>query len=214
MSLRYTATDPAAYERLMGRWSPLLAHELIAFAGLAAGARVLDLGCGTGRAARDRRRRYRADLPRFRRRADDRQAGAVRRRRWRRARSSGWRLRSCSVAHRAQFHAGAGASARCGASRARAVPSRLRSAVWDFPGGLVYQRVFWDTAAALDRTADAARARQYSSPLTHVGELEAAFRAAGLREVAARPLAIRMHYADFADYWQPIAHAQARSATT
>src|SRR6185437_3881746 len=48
MSSRYTATDPAAYEWLMGRWSPLVAEELIAFAGLAAGERVLDLGCGTG----------------------------------------------------------------------------------------------------------------------------------------------------------------------
>ena len=48
MSSRYTATDPAAYERLMGRWSPLLARELILFAGLGASERVLDLGCGTG----------------------------------------------------------------------------------------------------------------------------------------------------------------------
>ena len=30
MSSTYTATDAAAYERLMGRWSPLLADALIA----------------------------------------------------------------------------------------------------------------------------------------------------------------------------------------
>lgn len=34
MASRYTATDAAAYERLMGRWSGRLADELIAFAGI------------------------------------------------------------------------------------------------------------------------------------------------------------------------------------
>lgn len=48
MSSIYTATDAAAYEALMGRWSPLLAEALVAFAGVAAGDEVLDLGCGTG----------------------------------------------------------------------------------------------------------------------------------------------------------------------
>src|SRR5215475_4149359 len=48
MASSYTATDAAAYERLMGRWSGRLAEELIAFAGVATGDRILDVGCGTG----------------------------------------------------------------------------------------------------------------------------------------------------------------------
>ena len=48
MASRYTATDAAAYQRLMGRWSRRLADQLIAFAGIAPGDRVLDVGCGTG----------------------------------------------------------------------------------------------------------------------------------------------------------------------
>ena len=48
MASTYTATDAAAYERLMGRWSGRLAELLIDFAGIASGDRVLDVGCGTG----------------------------------------------------------------------------------------------------------------------------------------------------------------------
>jgi hypothetical protein len=47
MASSYTATDAEAYEHLMGRWSAYLAEQLIAFAGIETGDRVLDVGCGT-----------------------------------------------------------------------------------------------------------------------------------------------------------------------
>src|SRR4051794_32087806 len=37
-----------AYDRFVGRYSPALARELIATAGLAAPARAVDVGCGPG----------------------------------------------------------------------------------------------------------------------------------------------------------------------
>jgi hypothetical protein len=80
--------------------------------------------------------------------------------------------------------------------------------VWDFAGGLVYQRIFWDTAAALDPEAELARGRHFSSPLTREGELAAAFDVAGLHDVAPASLTIRMEYSEFSDYWEPIANAQ------
>ena len=40
--------DAEAYERFMGRWSRLLAPLLVDFAGVADGARVRDVGSGTG----------------------------------------------------------------------------------------------------------------------------------------------------------------------
>ena len=84
----------------------------------------------------------------------------------------------------------------------------VAGAVWDFPGGLVYQRIFWDTAAALDPEADRARARHFSSPLMRPGALAAVFAAAGLHEIETGSLTIRIDYADFDDYWEPIANAQ------
>jgi ubiquinone/menaquinone biosynthesis C-methylase UbiE len=42
------ATDPAGYERFMGRWSQRLAPSFVEFAGVQTGEQVLDVGCGTG----------------------------------------------------------------------------------------------------------------------------------------------------------------------
>ena len=80
----------------------------------------------------------------------------------------------------------------------------VAAAVWDARGGFVANRVFWDTAAALDPVgAGAARARNYTRPLTRPGEMATAWRAAGLREVRDTQLVVRMDFASFADYWGP-----------
>src|SRR5882724_3487575 len=41
-------TDAEAYERFMGRWSRLMAFQLVDFTGVADRGRVLDVGSGTG----------------------------------------------------------------------------------------------------------------------------------------------------------------------
>jgi SAM-dependent methyltransferase len=45
---QFAATDPDVYERFMGRWSARMADPFLNFAGVQAGQRVLDVGCGTG----------------------------------------------------------------------------------------------------------------------------------------------------------------------
>ena len=41
-------SSPEGYERVMGRWSAILAPLFVEFAGVQKGGRVIDVGCGTG----------------------------------------------------------------------------------------------------------------------------------------------------------------------
>ncbi|HUC12433.1 MAG TPA: methyltransferase domain-containing protein [Stellaceae bacterium] len=217
MPSRYTATDAEAYERLMGRWSPALARALIAWAGVGEGDRVLDVGCGTGSLARALAARpepaaivgldIAAPYIAFARsRTDDPRASYI----CGDAVALDLPERSFDRAYSllALNFMSDPARALAGMRRVTRPGGVVAAAIWDFPGGLVYQRIFWDTAAALDPTADRARARHYSSRLTGPGELVAAFAAAGLGSVEGCSLTIRMEYCDFADYWEPIRNAQ------
>jgi ubiquinone/menaquinone biosynthesis C-methylase UbiE len=80
----------------------------------------------------------------------------------------------------------------------------VAAAVWDFRGGLVYQRLFWDTASGIDPRAADARDRLFSGVLALPDGLPKLFDAAGLAEVQRGSLTIRMNYENFDDYWQPL----------
>jgi SAM-dependent methyltransferase len=200
----YHATDGAAYEVFLGRWTRSLAEPLLDFADFPTAGDLLDVGCGTGSLA---------------------SAMAAR---WPRRRVVGIDIAPPYVAlARSQvgienlaFEVGdaaklpyadtsfAGAAAQlvlnfvgdpiAALREMRRVTARggmLVAAVWDFRGGLVYQRMFWDTAAGIDAGAAVTRDKLFSGALALPEGLTRLFEGAGLdrieRDIHHRPHGLR-----------------------
>ncbi|MBV8447995.1 MAG: methyltransferase domain-containing protein [Hyphomicrobiales bacterium] len=214
MSTTFVAVDAAQYEQMMGRWSRELAALFIEFAGVGNGESIIDVGCGTGSltfalldAARDlhltavdyspiflaaARAKPKAEAVRF----EQADATALPF-----ADASFDRALSLLVLHFVPE------SQRALAEMRRVVKpgGTSAAAVWDGAGGYLAQRMFWDTAACLVPSGEEARKRAYSRPLSRKGEMKAAFLETGFSDVVETSLTTRMNYAEFADYWGPIA---------
>jgi SAM-dependent methyltransferase len=208
----FNASSGDGYEQLMGRWSRRLAVPFLAFAGLARGERVLDVGCGTGSltfllaerpdleaiAGIDYAAPYiehatrRNTDPRVSFRVGDAAALPF-------PDASFDRVLCQLVLHFVPEPERAVAEMR----RVARPGATVAAAVWDARGGLVAHRLFHDTAAVLDPAAAARRARAFTRPMTRPGDLGAAWRSAGLTGIETAELAIRMEFASFDDYWVP-----------
>jgi len=212
----HQATDGAAYERFLGRWTQRLALPFCDFARLPSAGPVLEIGCGTGSLA----------FALSQQRTEPIAAIDI-------AEPYIAFARACPGADRIAFELGDACHLRFAdgsfaASLAHLVlnfvPDPLAAvremkrvtvrqgivagAIWDFRGGLVYQRLFWDTAAGIDTSAGAARDRLFAHPLAQSAGLLDLWRQAGLAEIERSSLTIRMDYADFNDYWGPLLMGQ------
>jgi len=214
----YKASDPAAYERLMGRWSRRLAPLFIDFAAVREASSIVDVGCGTGSltfalmgavpGARIRGLDYSqafVDYASSIAAADDRivfeQGDAT---------SLPYPDRSFDAAVSLlvlNFVPDAKKAAR-ELVRVTRPGGTIAACVWDFKGGLTHLRVFADTAAALDPAGEAFRGRLFSGPFTGAGEFASTWTEMGLREVEQTSLTLRMEFASFADYWEPMLAGQ------
>lgn len=213
-SSTFLASDGEGYELQMGRWSRRLAPKFVAFAGIRDADSVLDVGCGTGSLTSTL-----ALNPGIRRlHGVDFSAAYIEHARHR------------NDASRVQFQVGDACALPFGdrefdhtlsmlvlqfipqpekaISEMRRVTrpgGTVAAATWDSRGGFVWFRMFWDTAAMLDPEAGARRARACARPMARPGDLERAWKAAGLQDVVQDMLTIRMDFASFEDFWAPLA---------
>jgi SAM-dependent methyltransferase len=212
----YAATDGAAYDWFLGRWTARLAVPFVDFAALPAEGPVLEIGCGTGSLARELRARWperpvigvdlsKAYIAHARRQSGGAIQYAV-------ADAQRLCLPDATFAGAlAQLVLNFVPDAEAAVREARRVVKpggTVAATVWDFRGGLVYQRLFWDTASGLEPSAGEARDRLFSTPLATPEGLADLWRRCGLAEVATGSLTIRMDYASFDDYWRPLLGGQ------
>jgi ubiquinone/menaquinone biosynthesis C-methylase UbiE len=219
MASTFKARTIAAYERSMGRWSRNLATDLIAFGGLEAGEHVLDVGCGTGSllfalAAENLAAidgidfstgfidyiKTRTSDPRITVQQGDACALPY-------ANATFDRAFCQLVLHFVSDPALAIAEMR----RVVRPGGMVTAATWDHFGGHVVHRIVLDTAAVLDEAAEKHRADLQSGVVSRPGGLGTLFRAAGLMEVTETPIVVRMDFANFDDYWLPIAAGEGRT---
>jgi SAM-dependent methyltransferase len=213
----YYATDGEAYEVFLGRWTRRLAGPLLDFAGFRTDGRLLDIGCGTGSMAHAMATRW-----------PERHVIGI-------DIAPPYIAFARSQAGPANLHFEVADAVRLpygdasfGGAAAQLVlnfvPDPLAAlheiqrvvvpggsvvaAVWDFRGGLVYQRIFWDTAAGIDAGATVARDKLFSGALALPDGLPRLFETAGLDRVERASITIRMDYANFSDYWNPLCGGQ------
>ena len=213
----FHASDGTAYEVWLGRWANRLAKEFLDFVKFPESGELLDVGCGTGAltfAMADRwpgRRVMGVDLAApFISYAQSRRAGD----------QPTFEIGdACNLKFQDGRFAGVTAHlvflfipkpevALREMRRVTRSGGTVAAVVWDSRGGLVFQRMLWDTAVAIDPNARVARDSLFANPVAIPGGLAGFFRASGLEDVQTESLTIRMDYENFEDYWQPFLGGQ------
>ena len=207
-------SNPAAYERWMGRWSRRLAPSFVAFAALPRGARLLDVGSGTAAlslallegvpgasvvgiepaAAYVSYCRKKISLDRLCFETGDAQALPL-------ADDSFDAALSLLILQELS-------DARL-ALREMCRVTRPGGAVvasqWDFAKGMPMLALFWDTVQEVLCTEDARKAAADCMIVDHPdgAALQELWQAAGLTDVRIERLDVDMTFSSFEDYWAP-----------
>ncbi len=207
----------AAYEPYVGRWSRLVARELVAALAVPPEERWLDVGCGTG-----------ALTQVILATATPREVVGV-------DPSPGYldHARKQVADHRARFDLGEATALPFAAGAfdvvvsglvlnfvpepTRAVTEMARvtrnegvvaAYVWDYAGEMQLMRYFWDAATALDPTAGELDEGHRFADICRPEALRALWANAGLRDVDTWAIDVPTRFRDFDDYWSPFLGGQ------
>jgi SAM-dependent methyltransferase len=195
-----------AYDSYMGAWSRQLSPQLIAFAGVRAGQRVLDVGCGPGALTAELVARFGAETVAAVDPSGSFVAAA-------RARYPGVDVREAGAealpfpngafdAALAQLVVHFMADPVAGLREMARVTRRggvVAACVWDFGGGRGPLGPFWEAA----RETDPSVVEESKLAGTRQGHLGQLFEAAGLTDVNEAVLSASREYASFDDWWEP-----------
>ncbi len=205
-----------AYEPYVGRWSRVVARELLEWLGAPPGRSWLDVGCGTGALsatilaeaaparvtgidmsdafaayARERIADARAEF-----RQGDAQALPFE--------DASFDAAVSGLVLNFLPDPGRGLAEMARVTRAGGVVAVY---VWDYAGEMQLMRHFWDAAAALDpAAAELDEGRRF--PICRPEPLERLFVAAGLGTVETRAIDVPTVFRDFEDYWSPFLGGQ------
>ena len=79
----------------------------------------------------------------------------------------------------------------------------VAACVWDYPGGMLLLRVFWDAATDLAPELAGGHDERTNMRFDEDGELAELWRECGLEDVEAGELVVSADYESFADLWEP-----------
>jgi SAM-dependent methyltransferase len=195
-----------AYDRFMGRYSGPLAPRLADFAGIAAGRKVLDVGCGPGALTAELVARLGADAVTAVDPTEPFVAAA-------RGRHPGVDVRRAAAEDLpfadAEFDAAlaqlvvhfmadpvAGLREMARVTRPGGV---VAACVWDHAGGQGPLSAYWEAVRALDPGAEDERGLAGARE----GEMARLLRAAGLRDVEEDALSVAVEHPTFEEWWEP-----------